>query len=202
MGFFFQKSKQEENELVVRPGSRPGASRRPLLNCVEQDFLFVAHRLGLSQDDPETRAQLFHVPQLEKFEAVVETLLLHDYVDELLLAVDANRERGVDLAPSVGVASVGCDVEDGAIDVLHVLANRALGQVRGVEPHEAGVAEVLAETLDGELELGQTPVLGRELGARQEPKVRRLRLLAQLAVSRGLFEYTFISVTLCLSMPK
>ena len=115
-------------------------------------------------------------------------MLLHDYVDELFLAVDANRERGVDLAPSVGVASVGCDVEDGAIDVLHILANRALGQVRGVEPHEARVAEVLAETLDGKLELRQTPVLGRELGARQEPKVRRLRLLAQLAVSRSLPE--------------
>ena len=165
--------------LVVRPGSCPGASRRPLLNCVEQDFLFVAHRLGLSQDDPETRAQLFHVPQLEKFEAVVETLLLHDYVDELLLAVDANRKRGVDLAPSVGVARVGCDVEDGAIDVLHILANRALGQVRSVESHEARVAEVLAETLDGELEFGQATVLRRELGAGQKPEVGQVWSLTQ-----------------------
>ena len=111
-------------------------------------------------------------------------MLLHDDVDELLLAVDADREGGVNV---LGATSRGGgDVEHGAVDVLHVLAHRALGQVGRVEPHEPGVAKVLAETLDGELELGQAPVLGGELGAGQEPEVSGLWLLAQLTVSRSL----------------
>ena len=49
----------------------------------------------------------------------------------------------------------------------------------GVEPHKAVVTIILSETLDTKLELGQAMVLGRELGARQEPEVRGLGLLAR-----------------------
>lgn len=154
-----------------------------LVDGVNQSLLVVANVLHLAEDDPENAAQLLHVSQLVLLQLFVEALLLHHDVDELLLAVDANAQLGIDvLLDTELVRGRRRDLKNGAVDGRGIFADGALGEVVGVEPHEPVVAAVLPETLDGKLELRQAVVFGGELGAREEAQVSRLGLLAGDAV--------------------
>jgi len=162
---------------------------RVLVNGVDQGLLILADRLHLTKNNAKTAAQLFHVTQLVKLHALLESLLLHDDVDELLLTVDANAELRVDiLLPAHFVrAAENCrrNVEHRAVDLLRVFADSAFRQVVGVESHETVVAVIFSEALNAELKLGQTVVLRGELCARKEAEICSFRFLTGDAVRRG-----------------
>jgi len=139
---------------------------------VDGRLLFVADRFNLTENNPEAAAQLLHVSQLVVLHLLLEPLLLHDDVDELLLAVDADTQLRVNavLAAQFLLSPVaqdsGGDVKDGAVDLLRVLADVALCQVVRVQPHQAVVGAVLSETLDAELKLRQALIFCRKFGTR------------------------------------
>ena len=67
------------------------------MDCIDHRLLLKTDRFNLTQDDPETAAELLHVSQLVVFHLLFKALLLHDDIDELLLTVDTNAKLRINV---------------------------------------------------------------------------------------------------------